>query len=82
MTQQWLKCRVSKGMFSAERVITLNNKCGGLVCEFVPADQVQGQGKSGRVKVSVFTRDGVLWAVLPTVYSESVAIEPTQLVPA
>lgn len=81
MTQQWLKCSVSKGMFSNERVIIFNIKGNGSLEEFVPADKVEGQGKNGRVKVRVITRDDGQWAVLPTPYGKTVPVEPAQLAP-
>lgn len=80
MAQQWLKCNVSEGMFSNERVIAFNMRGNGSLEEFVPADKVEGQGKDGRVKVRVITRDDGQWAVLPTPYSETVPVELTQLV--
>lgn len=82
MTQQWLKCKVSKGLFSDERLITVEIKGNRSVDEFVPADQTRGGDRDGRVRVSIGTINGVLWAVLPAVYSESVPINPTQLMPA
>lgn len=80
MGQQWLKCNVSKGMFSNERVIAFNMRGSGLMEYFVPADTVEGQGQDGRVKVRVITHNDGPWAVLPTPYSKTVPVEPTQLV--
>lgn len=80
MTQQWLKCSVSEGMFSNERVISVDVRGGGIQDEFVPADTVEGQGEDGLVKVNVFIRDDGRWAVLPTCYSETIPIERRQLI--
>jgi hypothetical protein len=80
MAQQWLKCRVSEGMFSNERVIVFRGKGNDSIEEFVPADMVEvREGQEGRVRVFIVTRDDGPWAILPTPYSKTVPIDKEQL---
>lgn len=78
----WLKCHVSKGMFSNERAIVVRRKGNGTLEFFVPQVAVRGEGEGGRVEVSVIDRQGAKWAVLPTPYKESIPVDEEELVPA
>ncbi|MEE9598024.1 MAG: hypothetical protein V3V96_14720 [Acidiferrobacterales bacterium] len=73
---------MSEGMFSNERVIILQIKGSGSIEEFVPADDVQGEGHEGRVRVHVVDREDGPWAVLPTSYRKTVPVDEGQFAPA
>ena len=79
-TDRWLTCRVDKGMFSDELAVTYPATGEVLVSVFVPADAVRGQqGGLGKVRVNIFRRGDTTFAILPTEYSESVAITEADL---
>lgn len=82
MSQRLLKCRVSGGMFSNERVIIVRRKGNGSVEFFVPQESVQGEGEDGRVRVEVLVRPDSTWAVLPTTYRDSIPVDDEELVPS
>ena len=79
---RWLKCRVSKGMFSNERTISVRRKGNGIQEFFVPQSAVDTEGDAGRVKVLVIERLDVKWAVLPTPYRESIPVDEDDVIPA
>lgn len=79
---QWLRCSVSEGMFSNERVIIVRRKGNGSVEFFVPQESVQGKGDNGRVQVEIFERPDSKWAVLPTPYRDSIPVDEAELVPS
>ena len=78
--EQWLRCRVFKGMFSNERTIVVRVKGNGSVEFIVPQSSVQENNDEGRVRVTVVNRADAKWAVIPTAYRESVPIEEAELV--
>ena len=82
MAQSWLKCRVSNGMFSNERMIIVHRKGNGSVEFFVPQESVEGEGEDARVQVEVLDRKDSKWAVLPTPYRDSIPINEEELVPS
>ena len=83
MDEMWLKCRVFPGNFHDERFLEYHSPFGRDVGVFVPADFVEGDLNSeGRVRVRVFQKGAETWAVLPSEYSESVAISHQDLSPA
>ena len=60
---RWLRCAVTKGMFSDERVIRIRT---GMTF-FVHQDQVQEDvGHQGKVRVELLKKGNQCWAVLPT----------------
>ena len=61
-------------MFSNERLLRLVARGDQPVEEFVPADETDGAGHDGLVKVLVVAREDGLWAELPTVYRRTVPI--------
>ncbi len=80
MEDAWLKCRVLKGAFSDERGIKYRMSDGSEDGNWVPADKVRGDvGQMGAVMVRVYERDGVVWAMLPTDYSDSIVFHPDDL---
>jgi hypothetical protein len=81
MFEKWLRCRIFKGMFSDELAVQIMQK--GEPQEFsvfVPKDKVQGRiDAEGRVRVRVFHRGDVAWAVLPTENQTTVPVDESQL---
>lgn len=74
----WLRCEaVVQGMFSDERAVLLTKANGSNVSFFVPSEAVAGD----RLKVGVFRRNGYTWAILPTPYSDAIAVQPSDLDP-
>lgn len=82
MAENWLRCRVAKGMFSNERVIVVDVKGNGSIEELVPEDSVKEEGEEGYVSVRVFDGENGPWAELPTTYRRAIPIEEDQLEPA
>jgi len=82
MTQRWLKCKVSAGMFSDERVVELRVKLGHARTFFVPADRVLDQGAGeGQIQVGVVTQGEVTLVILPTPSRDVVPCAEDDLVP-
>ena len=79
---RWLRCQVLGQMFSDERIISVRVFGNGAREFLVPRNTVNEEGAESRVRVRVFREPDATWAVLPTVYSDSVAIDETELVPA
>ena len=76
-----LKCRVLKGMFSSERAVVVSLPNGRKSSAFVPSSEVRGDlNCDGDVCVDVFRDGGVVWAVLPTDYRETVPVQENDLV--
>ena len=89
MVQQWLRCRVVKGMFSDELAITYPPRGATSVTSvFVPRDMVhsevdkEGKDGEGKVKVMVFREDNSAWAVLPSDQQQVIPIDESDLTPA
>lgn len=81
MTKQRLKCRVLNGMFRDERVIVMRHLNGEELAMFVPASEVFGEiDHDGAVAVDVFQQEGTTWAVLPTEYRDSYAVNAEDVV--
>jgi hypothetical protein len=80
----FLRCRVSKGMFSNERVIELKLKNGKILTFVVESSDVTEANTSGcgAVKVWVNIEEGDRWAMLPTPQRDLVRFEESDLVPA
>ena len=73
---RWLECRVSKGMFSDERTITVRHRDNSPREFLVPMDMVRGEGEQGQVQVKLVSRRDGKWAVLPTIpYKASIPVE-------
>jgi hypothetical protein len=54
--ERWLECRLDKGMFSDEIVVTYPSEGEAIFSKFVPIDVVRGQpGTKGKVRVSVIS---------------------------
>lgn len=77
---KWLRCEVSKGMFSDERVVAVRTRNEGQREFFVPQDEVREDTPAVRVKAYVY--DGGLWALIPTCQPEPVPIHDSDLLPA
>lgn len=83
MTKQRLKCHVLNGMFSDERTIVMRHLNGEVFSMFVPASEVFGEiDQDGAVAVDVFQQEGTTWAVLPTEYRDSFAVNAEDVVPS
>ena len=83
MTKQRLKCRVLNGCFSDERTIVMRHLNGEELSMFVPASEVFGEiDHEGAVAVDVFEQEGTTWAVLPTEYRDSYAVNAEDVVPS
>ncbi len=76
----WLKCTVSKGMFTDERTVTVRTRGGELISVFVPIDAADET--HGRVKVRVAERGGYSMALLPDEHRSVIDVESSDLVPA
>lgn len=62
----WLDCQLDKGMFSNEVAVTYPSTGTWKRSVFVPQEVVQGKiGSRGKVRVTVFRRQGKMLAVLP-----------------
>ena len=80
--ERWLTCRITKGMFSDERVVTYPAEGETQISAFVPATAVEGNpGERGRVRVRVGRINGHLMAVLPTEYSDLVTVQEADVAP-
>ena len=67
MSEKWLNCKVTDGMFSDELAVTCHSLSGAETSVFVPSEKVvRGEATNeGRVKVEVFSDGSRTWAVLP-----------------
>ena len=82
MQTRRLRCRITKGMFSDERVIEVRRYNGEVMSHFVPQSAVHGDiNTDGDIEVIVYQKNGATWAVIPTEYSEVVPIDTTDLIP-
>jgi hypothetical protein len=81
VAEQWLKCRVLKGMFSDERVVVVNEQRDRMSF-FVPSSKVRGGiDEDGEVQVRVFSAGNTTWAVIPTEDTETIPIDRAELNP-
>lgn len=76
---KWLKCSVSKGMFSDELTVFVKTSCGDPVSVFVP--KAYAEAESGRVKVRV-ADDNRHFVVLPNDLQTVIDVNPADLMPA
>jgi hypothetical protein len=81
MWEQWLRCRVVKGMFSDELAITYQPRgATSATSVFVPKDLVLGEiDNEGKVKVMVFRQENIAWAVLPSAQQTVIPIDEADL---
>lgn len=63
---KWLRCAVTKGMFSDEVAVTYPAEGSYRKSVFVPRREVEGAGENARVRVHVTIRDGKTYATLPS----------------
>lgn len=81
-SEVFLKCRVSKGMFSDERVVEITRR-GGLSRTFVvhvsSIAEVDDVG-NGKLKAALVTRGNNKWVMLPTNRQDSMLIDEGSLV--
>jgi hypothetical protein len=78
---KWLRCFVSKGMFSDELAVKTVPLKGEEISVFVPRDQVEGGlDQEGKVKVRVFHQGHTAWAVLPTENRATIPVREADLV--
>ncbi len=77
---KWLKCTVTKGMFSDEYTVSVRTRSGETVSVFVPKDAAEED--RGRVRVRVAEREGHAVALLPDEHQSVVDVESSDLVPA
>ena len=83
MENRRLRCHITRGMFSDERVIEVRRYNGQTESHFVSQDAVRGAINSdGEIDVVVYQKNGATGAVIPTEYSEVVAIDTKDLIPA
>lgn len=76
---KWLKCIISKGMFSDEFTIVVQTHNGDKVSVFVPRESADDQ--QGRVRVRVIQGQGTTMAVLPDENQSVVEVESSDLIP-
>lgn len=74
---QWLKCQVSKGMFSDELTVTVSTRSGEKVAVFVPKDAAEEN--SGRVRVRVAQRNGHSFVLLPDEHQSVVDVQASDV---
>ena len=80
MFEQWLTCRILRGMFSDEMVVEVRSKEGQTAFFFVPKDRVMGAPEeTGKVKVQTFRRGQNTWVVLPTENHETISVQDGDL---
>lgn len=80
MVEHWLACEIRPGMFSDERLVIYRPPTGEPVHLLVPSRDVEGDEQQGRVRVQVFRRDNIPWAVIPSEYSESTPVNEADLI--
>jgi hypothetical protein len=80
MVEAWLKCVVFKGMFSDELAVKYQPRRGDPSSFFVPREKVQGEEGEGKLRVTVFKKDDVSWAILPTENRTIIPIDEADLV--
>lgn len=76
---KWLKCIITKGMFSDEVTVTIVTRSGEKVAVFVPKDSAQTD--HSRVKVRVSEQSGHSLALLPDANQSVVDVDSSELVP-
>lgn len=74
---RWLKCQVTKGMFSDELTVTVCTRSGEKVAVFVPKDAAEV--REGRVKVRVAEQAGGSIALLPDEHQSIVEVHRSDL---
>ena len=68
--KQWLKCRVSSGMFSNERIVGMGERDF-----FVEERSVRNEKDGyGEVEVRIFEMNDKKWVELPTNYKDAVPL--------
>jgi ribosomal protein L14E/L6E/L27E len=77
---KWLKCKITKGMFSDEFTVIVRTLSGENVAVFVPKDYAQ-EG-NGRVKVKASEALGHAIAVLPDANQSVIDVDASELTPA
>jgi hypothetical protein len=77
---RWLTCRIDKGMFSDELVVTYPVEGTLQKSVFVAASDVEGvPEKQGRVRVRVVPSNGHIMAVLPSADQDIVSVREADL---
>ncbi len=80
---KWLKCKISKGMFSDEFTAIVTSRTGDVISVFVPRDATQlTHAGYGQVRVRIAEQSGRVMALLPDEYQSIVDVDSSQLVPA
>lgn len=80
--ERWLTCRIHKGMFSDELVVSYPAEGEPSTSVFVPDSYVQGRpGETGKVRVVVTRRDKAVFVVIPSAEQDVVAVRESDLVP-
>jgi hypothetical protein len=77
---KWLKCTITKGMFSDEFTVIVRTRNGENVSVFVPKEAAEE--REGRVKVRVAECGGRSLAWLPDEHQSVVDVESSDLQPA
>ena len=76
---KWLKCKITKGMFSDEYTVIVRTRSGESISVFVPKEAAEQQ--QGRVKVRVAERAGHTVALLPDEHQSVIDVESSDLIP-
>lgn len=77
---KWLKCKITKGMFSDEVTVIVRTRSGENVAVFVPRDLAQE--RKSLVKVQVSEQYGHTIAVLPDADRSAIDVDTSELMPA
>lgn len=79
---RWLQCRLDKGMFSDELAVTYPAEGQEQKSVFVSNVAIEGQpGQTGKVRVTLVRRNGMLFAVLPSSNQDIVTVREEDLTP-
>ena len=80
MPEKWLKCLIFKGMFSDELAVRCTRVSGSDFSVFVPKDLVRGGvNQEGAVRVQVFHKKNIAWAVLPSPDRATIPVRESHL---
>ncbi|MBC8372284.1 MAG: hypothetical protein ISS78_07765 [Phycisphaerae bacterium] len=80
MTDQWLKCKILKGMFSDESTMVYPAESATASSFFVPKEKVRET--DGAVHVRVFREGGTMWAIVPAESQPVIQVNEKDLTPS
>lgn len=76
MSEVFLICKVSRGMFSDEAVVELPREGRRQIIFTVPKSNVESDANgNGKLKALLLTRGEEKWAKLPTTYGDTIPVD-------